>query len=83
MMGIYPTCPGNLNYEITSPYFDKVTIKLNPEFYKGTEFTISIKKRENSSIYIKSMKLNGRNYGKFNIYHSDVVNGGDFELILK
>ena len=29
MMGFYPACPGDVNYVLTSPTFDKVTIQLD------------------------------------------------------
>lgn len=28
MMGLYPDCPGNMVYQLTSPVFSKVTIAL-------------------------------------------------------
>ena len=33
MMGLYPDCPGVPEYTLTTPTFDEVTIKLDPEYW--------------------------------------------------
>ena len=38
--GIHPVCPGNLRYEITSPVFEKVEIRLDPMIASGERFII-------------------------------------------
>lgn len=40
MMGFYPDCPGNPFYTLTAPTFKKITIKLNPKYYKAKQITI-------------------------------------------
>ena len=47
MMGFYPDCPGVPEYTLTDPTFDRITIRLNPEFY-GKDKLI-IEKKENGS----------------------------------
>lgn len=34
MIGLYPDCPGMPDYTLTTPTFDKVTIRLDPKYYK-------------------------------------------------
>ncbi|TRX59596.1 glycoside hydrolase family 92 protein [Fulvivirga sp. M361] len=68
-------------YEIGTPKFDKVTIHLDPAFYKGGTFTIEAKNVSNKNIYIQSAKLNGNVLNKPWFYHEELVNGGS--LILK
>lgn len=34
MIGLYPDCPGMPDYMLTTPTFDKVTIRLDPKYYK-------------------------------------------------
>jgi predicted alpha-1,2-mannosidase len=82
MMGFYPVCPGDMNYAIVMPVFDKVTIELNNHYYKGNSFVI---KRtvggENNTI--KRIKVNGKEYSSYFISHDMIVNGGKMEIITK
>jgi len=68
-------------YEIGSPQFEKVTIKLDSEYYSGAEFKIIAKKVSDKNIYIQSANLNGKPLKKPWFYHEELVKGG--ELILK
>jgi predicted alpha-1,2-mannosidase len=77
--GIYPLCPGETSYEITSPVFDKITYTI-PE--TGKQFTIVAHNNSPENIYIQSAKLNGQAYNKSNIAHSDILNGATLELFL-
>jgi len=76
MMGIYPDCPGFPAYQLCSPIFDKITIKLNNKYDHGYTFVIETKNNSKENKYIKSISLNGKKYDKFSINHSDLVNGG-------
>jgi putative alpha-1,2-mannosidase len=40
MMGVYPACPGDMDFQLTRPLFEKITIPLDPLFYRGKEFVI-------------------------------------------
>lgn len=70
-MGFYTVCPGTNEYILGSPLFK--SIKVNLENGK----TISIKsvnnKKENR--YVKSVKLNGKNYSKNYFTHEDLTKG--------
>lgn len=79
-MGIHPICPGDNKYEITSPVFNQVIIKLDPEFYSGKTFTILAKNNSPKNIYIKSIKLNGKPLNRYWITHREIVTGGTLEL---
>jgi len=83
MMGFYPTCPGNMTYQLGSPVFDKITITLDSEFYPGKEFVIETKNAGKRNCYIKSMQLNGKPYKKYTIDHQDIVKGGTLKFILR
>ena len=63
-------------YEIGTPKFDKVTINLDPTYYKGGKFTIEAKNVSDKNIYIQSATLNGKALNKPWIYHDELVNGG-------
>ena len=81
MMGIYPDCPGNLDYQICSPVFKKVTLTLNQDYYPGEELIIRTSVNNVNGVYINSMEFNGEPLGIFKVNHNDLVEGG--ELIIK
>jgi predicted alpha-1,2-mannosidase len=81
-IGIYPLCPGDNKYQITSPVFDKIVIQLDKDYYNGRKFTIIAHNNSPENIYIKSIKLNGKKLDRWWITHSEIVNGGllEFEM---
>ena len=48
----------NPEFQIGSPIFDKVTIKLNANYYKGKTFVIETKNNSHDNQYIQSVGLN-------------------------
>ncbi|WP_339893489.1 GH92 family glycosyl hydrolase [uncultured Algibacter sp.] len=68
-------------YELTSPVFDEIIIKLNPTYYEGNEFTIKTKNNSQENIYIQSSTWNGTPFNTFWFTHDAFQKGGD--LILK
>ncbi len=75
-MGLYQVCPGNPVYQISSPIFQRVTIKLDPSVYQGKEFIIEAKNQSKANCYIQSATLNGKPFNQSWISHSDMVKGG-------
>lgn len=73
MLGFYPDCPGSPTYTLTTPAFDKITIKLNPEFYKTNKLIIEkrLSKKFISNIYIGGKKLKG-----YRISHAQLTTDG-------
>lgn len=70
-------------FSIGSPIFDKVTIKLNSNYFKGEEFVITAKNNSKKNIYVKSSKLiNGKKSKAGSIKFSDVTNGGTLNLTM-
>jgi putative alpha-1,2-mannosidase len=67
-------------YEIGSPIFDKITIKLDKEFFPGGEFIIETKNNSSQNRYIQSANLNGNVLDKTWFYHDELIKGG--KLIL-
>ncbi|RYU87305.1 glycoside hydrolase family 92 protein [Mucilaginibacter terrigena] len=80
--GLHPVCPGDTRQEITSPVFDKVTLKLDPKYAKGQSFTIIAKNNSPANIYIQSAKLNGRAYNNCYLDYKDIAAGGILELTM-
>lgn len=73
MMGIYPPCPARADYVITTPVFDKVTLRLNPDFYGDNQLVIEAKNRTSDNIYIDRIELDGRPYRSYFITHEALL----------
>jgi predicted alpha-1,2-mannosidase len=78
--GLHPVCPGDTRQEITSPVFNRVTLKLDPKYAKGKTFTIIANNNSAKNIYIQGAKLNGKTYNKCYIDYKDITAGGTLEL---
>jgi predicted alpha-1,2-mannosidase len=81
-MGLYPDCPASNTYQLTSPLFDEIVIHLDSNFYKGKEFVIRSHNNSRENKYIRSMRLNGKEYTRFSISHATIVNGGELDMEL-
>ncbi len=82
MMGIYPVCPGDMNYTLTTPVFDKVTIELDQRFYAGSVIEI-VKNNHAGNNKISDIKWNGLPLKSFFINHNEVVKGGKMEIVME
>lgn len=69
-------------YEITAPKFDKVTIRLDPKYYKGHTFVITAGPQAPENVYIQSASLNGRPLESFRFPHRVLTAGGTLDLKL-
>jgi putative alpha-1,2-mannosidase len=69
-------------YEITSPIFDKILIKLDNKYYKGKQFQIICHDNSNENIYIQKVQLNGIELNNFWFTHESFANGGTLEIWL-
>ena len=76
MMGFYPVTPGVPAYDLGSPVFNRVTIRLE----KGKTFTLIAKDSSPDNKYIQSVKLNGKERDQIWFRHADIANGGTLEL---
>ncbi len=77
-MGIYPVTPGLPFYTITSPMFEKATIKLS----NGNEFTVIAKGASKTKKYIQRAFINGVEIGTPFITHEQIMNGATLEFEL-
>jgi predicted alpha-1,2-mannosidase len=80
--GIHPICPGDTRYEITSPVFDKVVLKLDSAYAKGKTFEVVAHGNSAQNVYIQSAKLNGKEYPYCHIDHAQILAGGVLELFM-
>jgi len=84
-MGLFEMNGGSTDssmVELSAPLFRKITITLDPTYYKGKEFVITAKNSSPDKIYIQSATLNGQPLDKCWIYYRDIVNGGKLEYNL-
>lgn len=76
MMGLYPVTPGVPVYNLASPVFDRVDIKL----HNGNTFSIVARDNSANNKYIQSIQFNGQPQSKVWLRHADVIKGGTLEL---
>jgi putative alpha-1,2-mannosidase len=82
LFSLQGTCSQQPVYELTSPVFDEITIKLHPQYYKGAEFTIKTYNNAKENRYIQRTALNGQSFYDFRLPHSKFAEGGVLELWL-
>ena len=75
-MGFYPITPGLPEYQIGSPLFSKITIRLN----NGKTFTVIARNNSIENKYIQSATLNGRELTGTVLDHKDIAGGGTLIL---
>ena len=68
--------------EISSPLFDKITIRLDAEYYAGKTFVIKANNNSSENKYIQSVRLNGKPLKEPRIRFESITNGGElvFEM---
>lgn len=77
-MGFYPITPGVPEYQIGSPVFSQIKIRLQ----NGNIFTIRAENNSNYNKYITSAILNGRPFNKTTLTHSEILDGGTLILMM-
>ena len=77
MMGIYPDCPGEPTYTITTPVFDKVRIAT-----QGKEITIECNRSTPDCHYIDNIEVGGKPSG-YRITHRQLTDNAEIRLTLK
>ena len=77
MMGIYPDCPGEPTYTLTTPVFDKVSITTAQD-----EITIECDRPTEDCHYIDNISLNGKKSG-YRITHKQLLDNANIRMKLK
>jgi putative alpha-1,2-mannosidase len=77
-LGIYTIAPGQTQYQIGLPQFDKAVINLE----NGKKFTITNSGTGVSfqNIYMQGMMLNKKTYNQLTLDDKDIQKGGDFDV---
>ncbi len=73
MIGFYPDCPGEPAYTLTTPVFDKVTIKLSKEQWGTDELVITSKRRNKEAYRINNITVGGKPFKSYRISHKDLI----------
>lgn len=77
-LGFYPVTPAVDEYVIGSPLFDKVILHLS----NGKKVEINASQNSAENRYIKSMTLNGKNYSKNYVKHSEITKGAVINFVM-
>ena len=83
MIGFYPDCPGAPYYTLTTPVFDKVVIRLDPDTWGSDKLVIETERPSAESLYIREMELGGKKLSRYRISHEELVKGGTLKFILR
>ncbi|HCO67113.1 MAG TPA: glycoside hydrolase family 92 protein [Dysgonomonas sp.] len=78
-MGLFEMKGGvevNPGLDLASPIFDKITIQLDNQYYKGDTFIIETSNNSEENIYVQEVYLNGKALNKPRIPFSAISNGG-------
>ena len=75
-MGFYPLLVGDEYYDLTSPLFDRVLLRLT----NGNVLTIQTEGRKKKDAPIKSIHFNGKKIADYRISHNELIKGGETEL---
>jgi predicted alpha-1,2-mannosidase len=68
-------------FQIGSPLFDKITVKLDPKYYDGNELIVKTVNNSPKNIYVQSATFNSELLGKYWVKRNTLLDGG--ELILE
>jgi len=77
-MGFYPMNPTSQKYDIGSPLFDEVIMRLG----NGLSFIVTAKNLSKENIYIQSAKLNGKPLNHPYINYTEIKTGGTLEFVM-
>lgn len=80
--GIHPACPGDPRYELFTPLFDRIELRLDPSYAKGKTFTVIAQNNSADNIYIQSATLDGKPLSRCWITHEEITAGGELTLVL-
>ena len=85
MIGFYPDCPGVPEYTLTTPIFDRVTLKLDPAYHDGAaELVIEAPKPGSADAYfIENVTLGDKKVSGRRIKHDDLIHAGKMTMELK
>ena len=78
MIGIYPDCPGEPYYTITTPRFDSVEI----DTAHGT-ISIDVEKESDEDMFIDTIMLGNKAINRYRITHDELIENRNLTIKLK
>jgi predicted alpha-1,2-mannosidase len=75
-LGFYPVCPATDQYVVGTPLFRKATLSLE----NGKKLVIEAPDNSDKNRYVGKLKLNGKNYEKNWLSHTELLQGGKLEF---
>ncbi|MBL6976311.1 MAG: GH92 family glycosyl hydrolase [Deltaproteobacteria bacterium] len=79
-VGFFPVAPGNGEYWISSPIFERIVLHLDAHGLPGGTFVIEAPGVSTVNRYIQSATLNGSPLDQPRLQHKDLVSGGTLVL---
>lgn len=83
MMGLYPECPGRPDYTLTTPAFDRITLRLDPRYYPSGEVVLEVTRPQDGSGYIREVQVDGIPLDGYRISHSALTGARKVQFILR
>ncbi len=68
------------SFQVGSPLFDRITVRLHPDYARGREFVIETSGNAPGSCYIRSLELNGRPMRSVQLPFAEVMRGGCLKI---
>lgn len=69
-------------FGLGSPLFNKITIRLNKDYYPGKQFVIQVKDNSKDNIYVQEYKLNGDVLNSTYLPFATFAKGGKLEVTM-
>lgn len=80
-LGFYPACPASDSYQLGIPLFRKCTITLNPQYYPGRRFSVTVGGRKEFVPEKLHAMVNRKRTGGYSISHREIVAGGSLLFV--
>jgi predicted alpha-1,2-mannosidase len=77
-LGFYPVCPGSNRYAIGSPMVKDAIL----HFENGKTMKITTRNQDINNVFIRKIKLNGKELDRNYLLHEELMNGGVLEFIM-
>lgn len=70
------------SFGLGSPLFNKITIRLNKDYYPGDKFVINVKNNSKENIYVQEYKLDGETLNSVYLPFATFAKGGKLDVTM-
>jgi predicted alpha-1,2-mannosidase len=81
-LGLHPVSPVDGIYLIGSPLFSRVSVRLDPKYHHGKQFTVVAQNNSAENFYVQSATLNGKPLSRAWLRYAEIADGGTLELVM-